>query len=150
MPEQQTGAYRNYGFVVQVEGERLGFFLKLSGIGASTNVIEYREGGSPGNVRKLPGRTEINDVVMENGVAKTGPLWQWFKTAMEGRVDRRNVSIVLLGSDGQSEVARWNLDNCWVRRCEVCDLDALGNEVLVDRVVIVAESIEFEGQGNAA
>lgn len=143
MAEQQA-VYRNYGFAVMIGAERVGFFLKMTGLGTSTNVIEYREGGGPGNVRKLPGRTDVNDITLEHGVANSASLWQWLDACAKGLTERRNISIILLGPDGQNEVARWNLTNCWPRRSDICDFDARGNDVLVERMTLCAEALEYK------
>lgn len=150
MAEQQQTVFRNYGFVVEIQGERVGFFLKLTGLGAGTKVIEYCEGGVPGNVRKLPGRTDVHDITLEHGVANSATLWQWLQTSMQGRCERRNVSIALLGSDGQTEVARWNLENCWLCESNICDFDARGNDVLIECITLTAESLEYQPGAGAA
>ena len=141
MPDRQD-VFRNYGFFLELQGERAGYFMKAEHLGAEVECIEYREGGMPSTVYKLPGRTKINDVELSYGVTQSDALWRWLNSAIQGRVERRNVSVVLLGSDGQTEVARWNLGNAWMRACEVADFDALGNEVLIERMTLAAETLE--------
>ena len=103
--------FRNYGFFLELQGERAGYFTRISGLGLKVESIEYREGGMPSTVRKLPGRTHINDVVLSFGASRSDVLWRWLDSAVQGRDERKNVSIVVLAPDGQSEVARWNPTN---------------------------------------
>jgi phage tail-like protein len=149
MPEQQK-VFRNYGFKLMIGAEAVGFFLKVTGLGMSTNIIEYREGGVPGNVRKLPGRTDVNDVTLLHGVANSASLWPWLDACSKGRIERCNVRIALLDEAGQDEVAGWNLTNCWPCRSEICDFDARGNEVLVEQLTLAVETLEFEQDASAA
>ncbi|MEO1575609.1 MAG: phage tail protein [Pseudomonadota bacterium] len=139
----------NWGFGLQVDGETIAFFLRISGLGACINVHEYREGGRPGNVRKIPGRAEVHDVTLEHGVANSARLWQWLDQAMKGNVERRNVSIISYDSRHQ-EAARWNLSGVWPRESRVKDFDALGNEALVECMTLVAETLEYQPSAGAA
>jgi phage tail-like protein len=149
MPEPQE-IFRNYGFFLELQGERAGYFTKVRGLGLSVESIEYREGGMPSTVRKLPGRAKIHDIELLYGLTQSDALWKWLESAVQGRVQRRNVSIVVLGPDGQTEVTRWNLSNAWLRECEVQDFDALGNEVLIEKLTLVAETLERAASGGGA
>jgi phage tail-like protein len=142
--------FRNYGFFLELQGERAGYFTKVSGLGLSVESIEYREGGMPSTVYKLPGRTRVKDIELSHGITQSDALGKWLTTAVQGKVERRNVSVVLLGSDGQTEVARWNLGNAWLRECDVADFDALGGDVLIERMVLAAETLERAASGAAA
>ncbi|MCH9693185.1 MAG: phage tail protein [Gammaproteobacteria bacterium] len=149
MAEQQA-VFRNFGFKLMIGAEPVGFFLKVTGLGMSTEIIEYREGGMPGNVRKLPGRTDVNDITLEHGVANSASLWNWLDACSKGQIERRNVCIILLGTDGQEEVARWNLTNCWPSRSEISDFDARGNEVLLATVTLTTENLEQQNGASPA
>jgi len=134
--------FRNYGFFLELQGERAAYFMKVSGLGLSIETVEYRAGGMPTTVHKLPGRTRVNDVWLSHGITQSDSMWRWLDTAVQGKVERRNVSVVVLGTDGQSEVTRWNLGNAWLRECDIEDFDALGNNVLIARMSLVAETLE--------
>ena len=49
MPLQDP--YRNFRFLVEIEGIPQAGFTECSGIAAEIDVIEYREGGEPAKVR---------------------------------------------------------------------------------------------------
>ena len=51
----------NFGYLLELNGIRAGYFTKVSGLGLTVETVEYREGGDPATVRKLPGRTSIPD-----------------------------------------------------------------------------------------
>ncbi|HEY3002298.1 MAG TPA: phage tail protein, partial [Kribbellaceae bacterium] len=62
----QTGArvdpYRNFNFLVELDGIAQASFTDCSGIEATTEVIETREGGDNVTVHKLPGKTTYADI----------------------------------------------------------------------------------------
>jgi phage tail-like protein len=43
----------------------------------STEVVEHREGGDPGSVRKSPGRTRYKGITLEGGVTHDMEFEQW-------------------------------------------------------------------------
>jgi phage tail-like protein len=141
MPERQD-VFRNYGFFLELQGERAGYFTKVSGLGMKVEAIEYREGGMPSTVLKLPGRTSVNPVKLSWGLTRSDALWRWLNGAVQGKVERRNVSIVVLAPDGQTEVTRWNLTGAWICECEIGAFDALSNDVLIEGLTLVAETLE--------
>ncbi|MBP1774827.1 MAG: phage tail protein, partial [candidate division NC10 bacterium] len=88
--------YRNFNFLVEIDGISQGRFAECSGFGASNDPIEYREGGDNRTVRKLPGMTKYPNIVLKWGLTDSDELYKWWKNIMNGKVDRRNGSIILL------------------------------------------------------
>jgi phage tail-like protein len=134
--------YRNYNFKLEIQGVTQGHFTECSGLGARVEAISYREGGLQQVVRRLPGRTEYADVTLRYGLTSSNELWQWLLSVIKGNVQRRNVSVILLGTDGATEVVRWNLVNVWPREWRGAPLDALGQEVAIETMTLVYEGLE--------
>ena len=44
---------------------------------SETAVIEYRVGGEPNTVRKLPGLTKYANIVLRRGMTQNAELWSW-------------------------------------------------------------------------
>ena len=61
---------------------------------------------------------------------------------MRGKVERRNISIVLVDSDGVTEAMRWNLINAWVSEWQGAVLNASAHEVAIESMTIVFETLE--------
>jgi phage tail-like protein len=143
----QTGArvdpYRAYNFKLEIQGVTEGHFTECRGLGAKVDAISYREGGVSQVVYRLPGRVEYADVTLCYGLTQSRDLWQWFMSAVKGKAERRNVSIVLLDTDGATEAIRWNLINAWVREWRGALLDALGREAAIESVTLVFEQLEL-------
>jgi phage tail-like protein len=141
MPEA-VDPYRNYNFKLEIQGVTQGHFTECTNIGVRIQAIAYREGGLQQVVRRLPGRVEYADVTLRYGLTPSIELWQWFMTAVQGKVERKNVSIILLNADGVTEVMRWNLVNVWPREWRGAPLDALAQEVAIESLTLVFETLE--------
>src|SRR5215218_1932371 len=108
---QRTDAFRNFNFLVEIDGIAQGAFIECSGMGATTEVIETREGGDNTTVRKLPGKTTYTDITLKWGLSASLELWKWREQIIEGVVVRKNGSIVVYDLTNRVEVARWNFVN---------------------------------------
>jgi phage tail-like protein len=104
--------------------------------------IKYREGGNSQVVHALAGPVDYGDVTLRYGLTSTSELWDWFLTAVKGRVERKNVSIIMLDSEGAAEVMRWNLIGAWPSQWTGTRLDAIGREVAIESLTLVFETLE--------
>jgi phage tail-like protein len=142
----QTGAwtdpYRAYNFKLEIQGVTEGHFTECSGLGVKVDVISYREGGNGQVIHRLPGQVSYADVTLRYGLTNSRQLWEWFLTSMRGKVERRNISIVLVDSDGVTEAMRWNLINAWVSEWRGAVLNASTHEVAIEAMTIVFETLE--------
>jgi phage tail-like protein len=117
-------------------------FTECSNIGIRVQALAYCEGGQQSVVRQLPGRVEYASVTLRYGLTASNDLWDWFRTAMDGKVQRQHVSIALLDPDGITEVMRWNLVNAWPCEWNGTPLDALAGGVAIETLKLVFESVE--------
>jgi phage tail-like protein len=142
----QTGAwtdpYRAYNFKLEIQGVTEGHFTECSGLGVKVDVVSYREGGNSQVIHRLPGQVSYADVTLRYGLTNSRQLWEWFLTSMRGKVERRNISIVLVDSDGVTEAMRWNLINAWVSEWRGAVLNASTHEVAIEAMTIVFETLE--------
>ncbi|MGA7613550.1 MAG: phage tail protein [Thermoanaerobaculia bacterium] len=133
--------YRGYNFRVEIQGVADAAFTECSGMGASVHAIRYAEGRSR-IVRRIPGPVEYADITLRYGLTSSADLWNWMLSGVNGKVERRNVSIVLYDSDGAREVMRWNLAQAWVSRWNAAPLDAMAREIAIESMTIVYETLE--------
>jgi len=139
-PGNWVDPYRAYNFKLIIQGVTQGHFVECTGLGARLTAIRYQEGGS-NVVHRIPGPVEYGDVTLRYGLTASRELWNWFTSTLKGTVQRRNVSILILGTDGATEVTRWDLINAWPSEWRGAPLDALGKEVAIESVTLVYESI---------
>ena len=136
--------YKSYSFLVEIDGIPSAAFKSVSGLAAEAEVIEYREGSDPlSSSRKLPGRVEYPNVVLRRGLSTSRDLWDWWQTVVNGTVERRNVSVTLL-DDSRTPVLRGLLRNAWPVKIQASDLEAEGNEVVIETIELAHEGLELD------
>jgi uncharacterized protein len=134
-------AYRNFNFLVEIDGIAQASFADCSGLGATTEVIEAREGSENTTVRKLPGKTTYSDITLKWGTTSSDELWRWRQRVIEGEVDRKNGSIVVFDLRNREEVVRWNFVRAWPSRWDGPTLNAKGNDLAIETLAITHEGI---------
>ncbi|MFN7175882.1 MAG: phage tail protein [Thermaurantiacus sp.] len=126
------------------DGEERGF-AEVSGLSVEVDVIEYREGRDRTNmVRKVPGLVRVGEITLRRGMAGKLDLFQWLRTVIAGRPERRDVRIRLYSEDRADVVLSWKLVNAWPRRHVSGPFRAGASEVAVEELVLVAEGLEIE------
>lgn len=141
MPDY-TSPYRSYNFKLNIQGVTEGHFTECNGLGVRVDVIRYREAGNDQQVRCLPGPVNYSDVTLRYGLTDSRELWDWLMTAVDGRVERKNISVLMLDTEGVNEVMRWNLINAWPSEWRGTMLDAMSREAAIESLTLVFESID--------
>ncbi|MCP4202228.1 MAG: phage tail protein [bacterium] len=133
--------YKNFRFVLEIDGIQQGGFRECSGFGSTVEVVEYREGGEPSTVRKLPGTISYPDITLNWGITDSRELYDWHLAAVRGEIERKNGSIILQDDLGEESV-RYNFRDAWPSGWDGADLNSTGNEVAVDSLTISCEYFE--------
>ena len=133
--------YRGYRFRVELSGVERGGFRECSGLDFTQDPIEYREGSDAMTPRKLPGLYKFSNIVLKWGIADSRILYDWYAKAAMGKVERKNGSIVLHGTDG-SEKLRWNFIQGWPTTWKGPELNAKSNEAAIVSLEIAHEGLE--------
>ena len=137
---QRDDPYKAFNFLVEIDGVAVAAFSEVSGLESETDVIEYRTGGEINTVRKLPGLTKHPNLVLRRGVTQDAELWNWRRSVVDGNVERRNGSIVLLDDD-RTPILRWNFSQGWISKWTGPNLNAKGNEVAIETIEIAHEGL---------
>lgn len=142
-PGQQPVYYRAFQFMVEIDGVSNARFQEVSGLDATTDVIEYREGGTLLGPRKLPGQTKHSNLTLKRGYIDDTQLFDWYESVMSGRTEsiRRNISVVQLDMAGL-EVFRWNLFDAFPVKYMAASYNATGNELSIETLEVAYERIE--------
>jgi len=128
-----------FNFRVEIDGIVVAVFSKCRGLSSETEVVEYREGGDQ-RIRKLPGITKFSNITLKRGITQDRTLWEWRQTVVNGRVERRNGSVILLDT-AHSEVARWNFFDAWPAKWEGRDLDARSSDVCIETLELAPRGL---------
>jgi phage tail-like protein len=137
---ERKDPFRAYNFLVEIDGITRAGFRECSGLDTTQESIDYREGGEGLHVRKLPGLVKYSNISLKRGITDDGELWEWRKKAIEGRVERKNGSIILLDDSG-SEKIRWNFVEGWPSKWSGPTFNATGNEVAIESLEIAHEGV---------
>jgi phage tail-like protein len=87
-------------------------FTECSGLEVQTEIKEYEEGGLNSYVHKLPGRTKVSNITLKRGIISSNKLWDWFSRILDGKIEKKNVSVILCDSKNE-EVMRWDFHDCF-------------------------------------
>jgi phage tail-like protein len=166
---------RNFKFTVRFYEDQFGTnyfdtvgFVSVSGLGITTEVIPYREGGDNTITRKMPGQSDVGPVQFIRGVFMQGrsPQYEWFKrvfSVMWGQGNtgfneefRMNATILVLkhpvtrwveGGEGdphsrKSAGLRIELYNLWPQNLQFNDLNAGDNSIMVETMTVQYEGFQ--------
>lgn len=137
-----TDPYRAYNFKLEIQGITAGHFTECRGFDVEVQAIKYRQGGVNEVVHRIPGPVNYGDIELRYGLTESRELWDWFMGAVKGKVTRKNISILLLDSQGVSEVMRWDCINAWPSRWRGAPLNALDHALAIESLTIVFETLE--------
>jgi len=134
--------YKNFNFLVEIDGITQAGFSECSGLRLEVDVVEYREGGeSSSAVRKLPGRAKVGDITLKRGITASNQLQAWIESTAKGVTTRKNGVIVLL-DDERKPVVRWKFFSAFPRKWEGPVLDAKGSDVAIETLTLCCEGLE--------
>ena len=95
-------------------------------------------------LRRIPSLHKVGDITLKRGVDTNKELWNWHNQASDADSDtaRKSGSIMLLDYEG-TPVVTYTIINAWPTKYHAPSLDAGGNEVAVEEIVIVHEGLEL-------
>jgi phage tail-like protein len=94
-------------FLIKVDDADIGAFAECSGLQAEYDIFEYPEGGETRFVHKFRGGLKYPNLVLKRGVTSEDALVKWFLKQDIDREKRGNVTLALLGDDGE-QVRTWS------------------------------------------
>lgn len=138
---ERVDPYRGYHFRIEIDGIDRGGFREASGLDSTQDPIEYREGTEGLTARKLPGLNKYSNLSLKWGSTDDAKLWEWRKKAIDGKVERKNGSIILMNDAGEEKL-RWNFCDGWPTKWTGPTFNATGNEVAIETLEIAHEGLE--------
>jgi phage tail-like protein len=153
MPEFRENPYGAFNYIVALggdtgdgaEGEVVGGFSDVSGLGVEVSYSEYRNGNEKFNtVRKVPNSHKLDDITLKRGLVGSEDLFAWLKTVRDGEADSRQITITLL-DEARQPVATWSLRNAQPKKWTGPTLAAKGGgEVAMEELSLCHEGIEYK------
>jgi phage tail-like protein len=135
--ERPKDPYLSSRFVVEIEGIDIAGFSEVTGLQVEVEVEEYREGGLNDQTRHFSGRVRYPArLVLKHGFGDSRVLWDWHKNVAEGRVQPKNLSIILHDAQG-NERARWNVTKAYPVKWAGPDFKGNASEIAVETLELV-------------
>lgn len=132
----------NNTFLLEIDGIQQAAFSEVMIEGNKTDPILYRNGNEPTTVRKLAGLTVHRNVSLKWGITDSVELHNWRKQVVDGQMDKacRNCAVVCLDAVG-NPAARWEMTRAWPCEYHGPNLNATGNEVAIESLVLCCEGV---------
>jgi phage tail-like protein len=139
-PGERRDPYAGLRFRVQLEGLEVGGFSEVSGLEAVVETTTYREGGENSYEHQLPGPVAYpRHVILRRGLTDGTELWDWLEQVGLGFVLRRNLTITLLGADGEPALL-WDCRRAF-------PVGWSGPELTADAPLVAFETLELAHEG---
>lgn len=160
-------------FVVTAGDGAVAAFSEISGIEASVDVVEFRQGNSPSLApMKIPGLVHHGNVTMKYGYILGDSFRDWVAACVSsergvttnGSTFRRDVRVELLdtaaakpmqtgvnnnaAAAGQGSV--WVFKDAWITKYNGPDMNAMNSEVAVESIELAYESLIIGGKAAVA
>ena len=139
--------YRNFKFQVLIDGKPVAGLTKVSALIKRTEVVEWRAGGDPSQIRKVPGKTQYDPITLEQGLTHDPVFEQWANLVnnIEGDCSmslvnfRKDIIINVLNLQG-TVVMSYIVMRAWVSEYQALpDMDAEGDQTAIQRIVLQHE-----------
>ena len=140
MARRENDPFAGHNFLVESAGLLRAGFSECTGLTSENDPIDYREGTDELTARKLPGLRKQGNVTLKRGVAVGQDFYEWRKSVLDGNIDRRDISIVLL-DELRTERVRYNLTAAWPCKWTGPELKGAANEVAVESLEICHEGV---------
>lgn len=140
-------------------GDATAAFTEVSGVEASVDVIEFRQGNSNSLApMKIPGLVKHGNVTLKYGCTLNNEFLKWAAACVsetrKGDIIREvDIELVDISSAAPTSVATktsgkciWKLKNAWVTKYTAPDLNSTASEVALESVEIAYEELEIPGQ----
>lgn len=69
--------YRTFKFQVLIDGQPVAGLRKMGALKKTTEAVDWRTGGDPTHVRKMPGGTKYEAITLEQGLTHDPVFEQW-------------------------------------------------------------------------
>jgi phage tail-like protein len=142
--------YRNFKFRIKWDGKYVAGLSKMSALKKTTEVIEFREGGDPSTVHKMPGKTKYEPITLEVGLTHDPTFEQWANLVNNFQGDaimslknfRKPIIIEVLNEQGSVALA-YKVYRCWVSEYQALpDMDSNANAVAITNIKLENEGWE--------
>jgi len=133
----------SFNFIINIEGVTAGF-SEVGGLTTETDVVEYRNGDEDITVRKIPGKRKYTNLSFKRGYCVNAKdLWEWRKSVIEGRTQRRSGTITLL-DESRKPAMIWHFFEAWPNKWAGPAFNAKNNDIAIEELELAHEGLALE------
>lgn len=137
---------RNFRYRLEIDNVTQAGFSEVAIAETTVDAVDYREGTDPPHVRKLSGLTKYGNITLKWGLTVGGSsldLFKWHKDISDGLIkERRKKVVIVVQDEAGGDAARFVISDAWPVKYDPSDLNAKGNEVLIELLELANEGIE--------
>jgi len=144
--------YKQFKFRVKWDGKYIPGIIRVSGLHRNTKVVTMRNGNEVNNLRKMPGQTEYEPIILERGRTHDTEFEKWankvwnFGSGLGSESSlkdfRKDIIIDLYNEAGQL-VMSFKVYRCWPSRYSALqELDANNPDIAIESIILEHEGWE--------
>ncbi len=137
---------RNFRYRLEIDSITQAGFSEVTIADTTIDAVDYREGTDPPHVRKLSGLTKYGNITLKWGLTVGGTaleLYKWQTDITAGLIkERRKKVVIVVQDEAGADAARFVIENAWPVKYDPSDLNAKGNEVIIEVLELANEGIE--------
>jgi phage tail-like protein len=118
-------------------------FSDCDGLEMSMEVKTIREGGANERQIRLNGMVAYGQLTLKRGMTGNFDLWTWFRDSVQDPRLRASAEVVLLGADGETERARFQLSRCVPVKIKAPAFNAKEGQVAVEELQVAYETLKL-------
>jgi phage tail-like protein len=112
-------------------------FQEVSGLDRELELQPLAEGGENRFTHQLPKRGKHPNLVLKRGMTDSDTLWKWHQDVVNGKVERKSVTLILWDESVQDTPWRWSFTGAYPVKWGGPDLKADGNAVAIETLELV-------------
>jgi phage tail-like protein len=137
---------RNFRYRLEIDNITQAGFSEVAIAETTIEAIDYREGTDPPYVRKLSGLTKFGNITLKRGLTVGGTsleLFKWHDEVSAGLIkEKRKKVVIVVQDEAGGDAARFVVSEAWPVKYDPSDLNAKGNEVMIEMLELANEGIE--------
>lgn len=132
--------FSSFNFKVEIcnDGKQLALFQEVTGISASIETIDLKEGGTNNTTRKLIGHTSYGNVTLKRGLVDTEFI-QWINDVINGNIYRKDIIVTI--NDDTGEYISYKLLNTLPVKWEGPNLNVMNDSIAVETLELAVEGL---------
>lgn len=136
---------RNFRYRLEIDNITQAGFSEVAIAETTIDAVDYREGTDPPHVRKLSGLTKYGNITLKWGLTVGGSaldLFKWHADVSAGLIkDKRKTVAIVVQDEAGLDAARFVISDAWPTKYDPSDLNAKGNEVMIELLELANEGI---------